>query len=262
MAYCSDCGKALGEDAKFCGECGKSAAPPEKPLGPASPPHATGVVAREPKRGGRLALKGFALSFVLGVIAATATRNETPTQLVAIGIAYGASAAYIAIKLRIWKQHGELVKGATVSWTVAILLLFTCVAILMSALGVGREDSATNDRSVPASSVPAKSTFVIDPKKVLLNNVALDFRWHREGLGNFMLADFTIRNPTQYRFKDFEITCDHSAPSGTVIDSNTRTIYEIVEPVSEKIVKQVDMGLIHNQAQTSDCKITDLVPLP
>jgi hypothetical protein len=74
-----------------------------------------------------------------------------------------------------------------------------------------------------------------------------------------MIADFTIKNPTRYRFKDFEIKCTHSAPSGTVIDSNTRTIYQTVQPTSTKVVKEMSMGFINSQATRSGCQITDLV---
>jgi len=49
--------------------------------------------------------------------------------------------------------------------------------------------------------------------------------------------------------------------SGTVIDSNTRTIYETVEPKSTKIVKEMNMGFINSQASKSGCEISDLVPL-
>ena len=99
----------------------------------------------------------------------------------------------------------------------------------------------------------------VDPKNVLLRDVKLDFKWHTEGFGSVMIANFTIKNPTQYRFKDFEIKCTHSAPSGTVIDSNTRTIYQTVEPTSTKVVKDMSMGFINSQAARSGCQITDLV---
>jgi len=45
-----------------------------------------------------------------------------------------------------------------------------------------------------------------------------------------LLGRFTVRNPTNYRIKDLEITCIHYAPSGTEIDRNVRTIYEAVAP--------------------------------
>lgn len=106
---------------------------------------------------------------------------------------------------------------------------------------------------------PAASS---DPKQTLLQEVRLDFKWHKDGFGNIMIANFTLKNPTDYRFKDVEIKCTHSAPSGTVIDSNSRTVYETVEPHSTKVIKEMNMGFINSQASKSGCVIADLVPLP
>lgn len=97
-----------------------------------------------------------------------------------------------------------------------------------------------------------------DPREILLRDVKLDFNWSKSGFGSVMVADFVIRNPTQYRFKDFEIKCTHSASSGTVIDSNTHTIYEIVQPKSTKVIKGMNMGFINSQVASSSCGITDL----
>ena len=91
-----------------------------------------------------------------------------------------------------------------------------------------------------------------------MSDVKLTFTWEKEGFGNIMTANFTVKNPTQYRFKDFEVTCNHFAPSGTRIDSNTRTIYEIVPPKSTKRFRGINMGFIHSQAASSACGITDL----
>ena len=44
--------------------------------------------------------------------------------------------------------------------------------------------------------------------------------------GTILHADFVIRNRTLADVKDFEIVITHKAPSGTEIDSNTRTIYQ------------------------------------
>ena len=51
--------------------------------------------------------------------------------------------------------------------------------------------------------------------------------------------------------------CTHSAPSGTEIDSNTRTIYELVPAGSKKVVKDFNMGFIHSQAASTYCQIVD-----
>ena len=91
-----------------------------------------------------------------------------------------------------------------------------------------------------------------------MREIQLDFKWGKGGFGSIMKADFTINNPTNYRVKDLELECTHSAPSGTVIDSNTRTIYEVVDPKSKKVIKNFNMGFIHSQASSSSCRITDL----
>ena len=102
----------------------------------------------------------------------------------------------------------------------------------------------------------------VDPKNIVKRDVKLKFQWHKEGFDNIMMADFTLTNPTTYRFKDVEIKCTHFAPSGTEIDSNTRTVYEVVEPKSTKRFKEVNMGFIHSQAKKSGCEIADLVVVP
>ena len=77
-----------------------------------------------------------------------------------------------------------------------------------------------------------------------------------------MLADFVIRNNGPQSIKDVEIRCTHSANSGTAIDSNTRTIYEIVKPHAVKRVLKFSMGFISDQATSSSCVITDFTLAP
>src|SRR5437764_358360 len=125
---------------------------------------------------------------------------------------------------------------------------------LFLLLAFGSTDTKTN--APPAASGGGASsgsggtanTSAEDPKEAALREIKLDFKWSKSGFGNIMEADFTITNPTSYKVKDLEIECVHSAPSGTVIDSNTRTIYEVVEPRSKKVIKNFNMGFIHSQA--------------
>jgi hypothetical protein len=165
----------------------------------------------EPKRGRRLAFKGFLVAFILALIYMAATKND-----------------------KIGSSDTSYPSGS-------------------SAQNSGTASSSGGN---PAPS--GVSTSAVDPKEVLLRDVKLTFKWYKEGFGNVMVADFTIKNPTQYRFKDFTIKCIHSGPSGTEIDSNTRTIYEVVQPKSTKVIKEMNMGFIHSQAARSGCGITDL----
>lgn len=88
-------------------------------------------------------------------------------------------------------------------------------------------------------------------------------KWHlrKDDLGITVKGDFTVRNDGDIAIKDLDIYCQSYASSGTAIDSNKRTIYEIVPAHSTKMFRNFDMGFIHSQAHSNKCLITDLVVL-
>jgi hypothetical protein len=86
-----------------------------------------------------------------------------------------------------------------------------------------------------------------------------NFRWRKDGFGNIMIADFTIKNDGDQPAKDFEIVCKHFAHSGTEIDSNTRTLYETVAPHGTRTFREVNMGFINSQTAQSGCHTEDFV---
>jgi hypothetical protein len=93
-----------------------------------------------------------------------------------------------------------------------------------------------------------------------LDNIRVEHvMWEKGGLGNVMIATFRIDNDNAVRIKDVEVTCRHMTNNGTFIDSNTRTIHEIIEPRSHFYVRGMNMGLIHSQANSTHCKATDFV---
>ncbi len=111
----------------------------------------------------------------------------------------------------------------------------------------------------PNSGTSSLTSSAPSPKEAARKNVKLDFSWTTEGFGNIMEADFTIHNKSKYDIKDIEIECTHFAKSGTKIDSNERSIYEIVKNNSLKKFPKFSMGFIHSQANSSSCKIIDFV---
>ena len=125
-------------------------------------------------------------------------------------------------------------------------------------LAAGSMEDA-NHNNPPSSPSSASGTQTTSDKEAVLSAVKLNYTWSTDELT--MTANFTIDNPTAHSFKDFEITCNHYAPSGTKIDSNVRTIYEVVQAHSKKSVRNFNMGFINSQAHQSACQITDLVPL-
>jgi hypothetical protein len=82
--------------------------------------------------------------------------------------------------------------------------------------------------------------------------------WTKGGFDSVMIANFTVKNPTKYSVKDISVTCTHYAASGTEIDSNTRTIYEMVKAKDQKRIREFNMGFIHSQTQRTRCQIDDL----
>ena len=98
------------------------------------------------------------------------------------------------------------------------------------------------------------------PEKTALENVELvDFSWEKAGFDNVMLAKFVLRNNNDFPVKDIEVKCTHRAKSGTEIDSNSRVIYDVIEPKSGKTIKDFNMGFIHNQVESSSCQVVEVV---
>lgn len=133
-----------------------------------------------------------------------------------------------------------------------------CLAIIivLLALGVFARIVSLNDTGSNSGTTPTSSP--VDPKQEALSQVTLTYTWTKDEDINIMYANFVVKNDSSYNVKDLEITCQHYAPSGTNIDSNTRTIYEVVNAHSTRKFLNFNMGFIHSQAVRSSCKITDL----
>jgi hypothetical protein len=133
-------------------------------------------------------------------------------------------------------------------------LLSAIAFVVFAILAGGSLDSPSANQNPQA---PTDSPQPPSDKQMVINGTTLDFTWSSDGIT--MTANFKVHNTTDHAFKDFEITCDHSGPSGTVMDHNTRTIYELVPAKSAKSIRNFNMGFINSQATRSSCRITDLV---
>jgi hypothetical protein len=133
-------------------------------------------------------------------------------------------------------------------------LSILCLAVFCLLATGSMEDSNNRQASGPVSTYDSPS---LDSKQNVIRDIKLKYTWSTDGV--IMKGNFKIDNPTDHAFKDFEITCDHYAPSGTKIDSNTRTIYETVKAKGKKSVNNFNMGFINSQASSSSCHVTNLV---
>ena len=147
--------------------------------------------------------------------------------------------------------------GAKVKKNIGCLqsLFFIFLALFfIGYLGSKIDNSSSRPSSKSSYSKP-------DPKTYVMPYLSLDFSWSTKGFDNIMSANFTIKNDSSRDIKDVKITCTHRSKSGTIIDSNTRTIYEIFDGHTKKTINDFNMGFIHSQANTSSCKIVDFVIL-
>ena len=131
----------------------------------------------------------------------------------------------------------------------AILLGLGVLGQLIS--GAGGKSTTTNS----SSSVQARPSEDELASKVTIK----DFRWGTGGFGSVLvLSKIVIENKNAEPVKDFEIECIHRGPSGTVIDRNTKTLFEIVPANKSITLHDINMGFINSQAATSSCGINSV----
>lgn len=107
-------------------------------------------------------------------------------------------------------------------------------------------------RSEIRSEVDALAPFRVRPE---LGALIINSKGRREGFGNVLVMDMTVRNRSLSNLKDFVIVCEAMGASGTVISTAKRTLFEVVKARSEKSFKDINMGFIDPQSKKSNCEI-------
>jgi hypothetical protein len=138
-------------------------------------------------------------------------------------------------------------KGMGCGTAILVVAAFAIFAKLVSNIGSGPNTPGA-PKPPPAPSAKEKA----------LSNMTLDFTWSTTGFGDIMEANFTITNKGTRDVKDITVRCNHFAKSGTLIDHNTRTIYEVFPAGKARTIPKFNMGFIHTQAEKSACSVTDL----
>lgn len=83
------------------------------------------------------------------------------------------------------------------------------------------------------------------------------FVGRKEGFGNVLVIDVTIRNDSLSNLKDFQIVCESMGPSGTVTDQNARILYGVVEARKTRTFRKLNMGLVNQQSVSADCRVDE-----
>jgi hypothetical protein len=146
---------------------------------------------------------------------------------------------------------------------VILRIMLVVVVVVVVVVWIGHhfiDEEAPPSSSAQAAPVSTPAP-VIDPKRKAMEAASITkFRWYKDGFGSIMMATITIKNDGDNPVKDIEIKCEHSAPSGTVIDSNTRTIYQVIPAHKTRTFRDFNMGFINSQVSSSSCSIEDLAP--
>src|SRR5579871_3323826 len=124
--YCTKCGKEVREEARFCDSCGTAQGAAQVGASAFQPQVTTSVVVK-PKRGGWLALKGFTVAVVLAGMGNAALISVSQRKMWTT-LAVGVGAAYIISNLKKWSREKSESKGTGIAWTVATLMILSCVS--------------------------------------------------------------------------------------------------------------------------------------
>jgi hypothetical protein len=137
---------------------------------------------------------------------------------------------------------------------VVLVVLFLVGVVVLTAKQPSSNVPSTS--AAPTTNLSAVSE--AGSAKAAISNLDIkDFKWGAEY--GVMTVSLVFDNKGDYDVKDISLICRHAAPSGTAIDSNRRTIYEVVPARSKKAIREFNMGFIHSQAKRSGCAIDDLV---
>lgn len=128
-----------------------------------------------------------------------------------------------------------------------------CLVLIVLAAGIWAITQYGGGGSLPTSNAPP------DPKPAALSKVEIkNVTWEKGGFGSVMLLTATIHNGGNQAFKDFTIRCTHYSSSKTRIGQSSEKVFEVVPANGSKRLTKFNMGLVHSQAVSTGCKVTDL----
>jgi hypothetical protein len=161
----------------------------------------------------------------------------------------------ISLAAMLFSNSREWAKKASGLSAGGVVISFVFYAFSAGAVPQQREQEAA-DKPI-TTNVRQASKHPASKAEALKNFRVGALSWKKSGFGMIMVASFDILNYNDFPVKDVEITCAHSANSGSKIDTNVRTVYEIVSGRSYLLVSDFNMGFIHSAVTSSDCRVTD-----
>jgi hypothetical protein len=136
------------------------------------------------------------------------------------------------------------------------VLLFLYFLIFVHVPAPQRTAASTSKSPAIAES---QAVVKLNPHEAALESTSITkYQWYKEAFGTVMEVTLTIKNDSDYPVKDMEIVCVQGAPSGTILGTNTETLYDIVPAHTARVFRRFNMGFIDSQSATSKCRIKNV----
>lgn len=97
-----------------------------------------------------------------------------------------------------------------------------------------------------------------DPETdAIKNKISVTANLKKDGLGLGLKGTLLIKNDSAKDIKDFTVSCDYIAKSGTKIDSSEREFFEIVKAGQSVKINASMAMIVDDQVSTYNCKVTN-----
>jgi hypothetical protein len=129
-----------------------------------------------------------------------------------------------------------------------IIIGFLVIFVAVMAHNISRYSPTRSTTSSPAELTPIKE---------VEKNLTFDFSWTKGGFDQVMILSGSIKNGSEFDIKDLLVSCKIEGKSGTQIGVRQKTVYEVVRAGKQIKIKDINMGLIPDQASNASCEIFD-----
>lgn len=158
-------------------------------------------------------------------------------------------------------EFEHLTIGSIAKWLIVAIIAFEAYTCSKSENTYDaykeKSDAAYRETQQAKDKIKMRDSVRLEKHKEKVRNMELTFSWRRIAFDTIMQADIEITNNNDFDVSDLEIRCAYSGKSGTNIDQNTYTIYDIVPAYSTKEFNDVDIGFVVPQATTAGCVIVN-----
>ena len=111
---------------------------------------------------------------------------------------------------------------------------------------------ADSDKPAVTGSVKTSGISLDADPRTAMNVVKVG--WRREGFGLTSVADVSVRNNNNYAVRVDRISCRFRTKDGAT-ESHAQGVYDIVQPRTERLIRDVSLGFVDSDAKGLDCSV-------